>query len=67
MINTIIDAELGSRQRPGVRLENQVPNPRTVVLAPYISSQIRVLMYLFNANTDFLRSHNKELKTLFSL
>lgn len=67
MINTIIDVEPGSRQKHGVRLENQVPNPRTVVLALYISSQIRVLMYLFNANTDFLLSHNKELKTLLSL
>jgi len=67
MTNTIINAEPGSRQRPGVRLENQVPNPRTVVSALYISSQIGVLMYLFNANTDLLRSHNKELKTLLSL
>jgi hypothetical protein len=67
MINTIINAEPGSRQRLGVRLENQVPNPRTVVLVLYILSQIRVLMYLFNANTDFLRSHNKELKTLLGL
>lgn len=67
MINTIINAEPGSGQRPGVRLENQVPNPRTVVLALYISSQVRMLMYLFNANTGFLRSHNKELKTLLSL
>ena len=67
MISTIIDAEPGSKQRPGVRLENQVPNPRTVVSALYISSQIRVLRYLFNTNSDFLRSHNKELKTILSL
>ena len=79
MIHTIVNAEPGSRQRQsdrsptnfpanasvvGVRLENEGPNLRTVVLALYISSQIRVLMYLF---TDFLRSHNKEFKTLPSL